>query len=218
MTKTLLASLLCVLASSFPATPSRAEEPSVSGAESIKKDLQAPSPPATATRGLTRGLTRGATLQAPPSTVTRSGMVSKSGGATRRTRSLEMIQVSVVSNANVSLRSIRFKLDSTELLDAASRRQVEELASALADLTAEGASFLIEGHTCSLGEADHNDQLSLDRAEKIRSELIARGVPPSALRAIGCGEAEARRDGVAPDAGEAILSPYRKVMVHREAK
>lgn len=129
-----------------------------------------------------------------------------------------MVDVAVAPQANVSLSNIRFKLGSTELLDETSVRQLDQLAAALKDLAGQGGRFLIEGHTCSKGDAERNDSLSYDRAEKVRGELIAKGVPASSLKAIGCGEAEAARAGVSNSSDEVVLGPYRKVMVHALAE
>jgi outer membrane protein OmpA-like peptidoglycan-associated protein len=46
----------------------------------------------------------------------------------------------------------------------------------------------IEGHADSRGSSEYNAQLSLRRAEAIRAWLIARGIAPERLRAVGRGE------------------------------
>ncbi len=132
-------------------------------------------------------------------------------------RSLVEVDISVSAQSNVSLEAIRFKLDSTELYDDASRRQLEELRTSLASLAASGISFLVEGHTCPRGDTKANDKLSLDRAEYVVRYLVNGDVPAKSLRALGCGEAQADRDGVTSDDSESVLRPYRKVMIHRIA-
>ena len=52
----------------------------------------------------------------------------------------------------MSFDNIFFKFDSTELRDDASRLQVEEIATTLKSPKLAGTRFLIEGHTCDLGE------------------------------------------------------------------
>ncbi len=130
-------------------------------------------------------------------------------------RSIEIVAdtVRVDPDAHISL-PITFALDSSTELTGNSSRQLEALANALKGMK-EGESYLIEGHTCVLGETDHNNRLSIARANFIVHSLIQRGVPARSLRAMGCGPAEAVKDGVSDDASEVVLAPYRKVMIHR---
>jgi outer membrane protein OmpA-like peptidoglycan-associated protein len=90
----------------------------------------------------------------------------------------------------VSFDNIFFKLDSTELRDDASRLQVNEIATALLSRELKSSSFLIEGHTCDLGEDDHNLKLSAKRADAIRKLLIKQGVGKNRLAALGFGESD----------------------------
>ena len=46
------------------------------------------------------------------------------------------------------------------------------------------------GHTDSVGADAENDSLSLQRAEKLRSEMLGLGIPPARIRAAGRGERE----------------------------
>lgn len=154
-----------------------------------------------------------------PATEKRSGYAleaSRSVGDS--SRSLTATEVKVESEARIELPNIRFKLGShTELADAASVAQLKQLALALKDLPS-GVKFLIEGHTCSSGSDEINNPLSARRADFVCQELIKSGVPASALKAIGCGAAEAHKDGVSQSASETRLAPYRKVMLHRIAQ
>ncbi len=147
----------------------------------------------------------------------RSGMVFDAARAAGSTRALAVVEVKVDPDAHISLDNIHFKIGSTELADAGSESQLTSLASALGDVP-EGTSFLIEGHTCTIGDDDTNDPLSIARANAVRDFLVGNGVSPDAVRAIGCGAAEAKKDGVPPTAGESKLAPYRKVMIHRIAQ
>jgi outer membrane protein OmpA-like peptidoglycan-associated protein len=131
-------------------------------------------------------------------------------------RSLVEVEVAVEPDANISV-PIRFGLNrSEELADQSSRLQLDEIAKALAAAPATD-TYLIEGHTCTLGETDHNNRLSIARANFIIEELRRRGVKAT-LDAIGCGPAEAAAKGVSADDGEAVLSAYRKVMLHKVAQ
>ena len=46
------------------------------------------------------------------------------------------------------------------------------------------------GHTDSVGADGENDSLSLQRAEKLRSEMLSLGIPAARIRAAGRGERE----------------------------
>ncbi len=47
--------------------------------------------------------------------------------------------------------------------------------------------FEVSGHTDSSGSAAHNKELSLKRAQKMRKELTARGIPEDEIVAVGRG-------------------------------
>lgn len=53
---------------------------------------------------------------------------------------------------------------------------------------------VIEGHTDTVGSDAYNKKLSQDRAEKVRSAMIARQFPPSRLVAKGLGESVLKRN------------------------
>ena len=48
-------------------------------------------------------------------------------------------------------------------------------------------SILIEGHTASVGKPQGEKQLSVERAEKIVSELVKRGLSAELFTAVGYG-------------------------------
>jgi OOP family OmpA-OmpF porin len=52
------------------------------------------------------------------------------------------------------------------------------------------AEIVVTGHTDTVGQPDFNDRLSLQRAETIAQLLIARGLPPASVTAVGRGERE----------------------------
>ena len=101
----------------------------------------------------------------------------------------ELVTVAA-TNVAESFENIYFKLDSTELRDKASADQVKEIAEALKSAKIRNRRFLIEGHTCDLGEAAYNLKLSAQRAQTIRQALIANGVAAGRLEIIGFGETE----------------------------
>lgn len=84
-----------------------------------------------------------------------------------------------------SRNAILFDSGSAHIADASSPA-IDELAGYLA-LCPE-ATVNVEGHTDSDGEADANLALSVSRAEAVIDALIARGVSPDRLYAVGYGE------------------------------
>ena len=82
---------------------------------------------------------------------------------------------------------INFDLDSAALTPIA-RANLNEMAAALADQRLSAVSFVIEGHTDARGDAWYNDDLSRRRAASVRGYLLARGVAPDKIEAVGLGE------------------------------
>ena len=86
-----------------------------------------------------------------------------------------------------------FKTDSDELqkgCDPKARRLANALVDAKKRLEAAGVRnfrFEVSGHTDSSGSAGHNRELSQKRAEKMKRELAAKGVPEGEIVAVGMG-------------------------------
>ena len=86
-----------------------------------------------------------------------------------------------------------FKTDSDELqkgCDPKSRRLANALVDAKKRLQSAGVQnfkFEVSGHTDSSGSAAHNKELSQRRAEKMKKELAAKGVPEGEIVAVGVG-------------------------------
>ena len=80
--------------------------------------------------------------------------------------------------------SVLFATGQSHLLPIA-KQKLDEVAKALKD---QGFNtLLIEGHTDSQGSARKNEELSLARAESVRSHLISQGLPSDKIRAQGLG-------------------------------
>lgn len=87
--------------------------------------------------------------------------------------------------------TIRFKSGSTEIADEFSRRQVQEIAQALADPALKQARLEIGGHTDGIGSEAYNMELSQRRAQAIKDALCrAKGVPCANLSAKGYGKGQ----------------------------
>jgi outer membrane protein OmpA-like peptidoglycan-associated protein len=64
------------------------------------------------------------------------------------------------------------------------------LVAALLSPELKGQRFVIEGHTDASGSTASNLRLSQARADEVRLYLVALGVHPSRLRAVGKGSSE----------------------------
>jgi len=85
----------------------------------------------------------------------------------------------------LTMRDVFFETDSAELTPAA-RRDLARLATYVREHP--DRNVVIEGHTDSQGSDAYNDELSLRRAESVRSYLAQQGVDAARLVAQGYGE------------------------------
>ena len=91
-------------------------------------------------------------------------------------------------------------LEGEDRLTAESESQIERIFADLA--TRSAAEISVIGHTDAMGATEFNDKLSLQRAEKIRGELVRRGIPAANISIAGRGERELlvpTEDGVAEE-------------------
>ena len=116
------------------------------------------------------------------------------------------VEVPVVPEQQIAFR-LRFKLDSTDLADTESAALIDRIASAMRALP--DAVFLLEGHTCDLGEAPHNQRLSEARALRVRTLLGDQGIPSSRLLSVGQGEAQSE----VPNISEENRALNRRVVI-----
>jgi outer membrane protein OmpA-like peptidoglycan-associated protein len=66
-----------------------------------------------------------------------------------------------------------------------------EFGRIMNELRGRGApDVIVIGHTDRVGNDAYNDRLSLQRAERVRSELVGLGIPESRIRTAGRGERE----------------------------
>lgn len=99
----------------------------------------------------------------------------------------------------LSIRNLRFVADQAELLPGEADR-LDTIAEVLSSVP--NGVFLITGHTADVGSAESQQVLSVERARRIAEGLIARGIPPGALRYEGRGGTEPVGDN-STDAGRA---------------
>ena len=100
----------------------------------------------------------------------------------------------VDSASAISFQNILFQLGSDEFLNEDSHQQVKHIASAMRRTI--GARFLVEGHTCDLGEKESNQSLSEARANAVVDYLVSRGVSGGNLSAVGYSELRPIADNV----------------------
>jgi outer membrane protein OmpA-like peptidoglycan-associated protein len=93
---------------------------------------------------------------------------------------------------------ILYFIEATDQFTPESQALVDQVLLAIASRPA--PELTVAGHTDAVGTDPYNDTLSLRRAERVRALLIARGIAPDSIRAIGRGKREPRvatPDGVA---------------------
>lgn len=100
-----------------------------------------------------------------------------------------------------------FETDSDQLTRE-SKAEAPEMLREVASRPA--AEVVVIGHTDRYGALDHNDRLSLARAEAVRRQLIELGFDPASLSVEGRGE----REPLVPTADEVRESNNRRVEVN----
>jgi outer membrane protein OmpA-like peptidoglycan-associated protein len=95
---------------------------------------------------------------------------------------------------------IKFEFDSAKLTERG-KRDLDVAAEALDHAQLRSSRFLLAGHTDSAGAPDHNEALSLERAESAYKYLVdKRGIDASRLETIGFGSRKPRVEGVSLEA------------------
>ncbi|MCB1210779.1 MAG: OmpA family protein [Verrucomicrobiales bacterium] len=122
----------------------------------------------------------------------------------------EEVAVSVDADTETRFENILFALDSDRLEGDVTKAQLQEIAKAMQ--AAGDETFLIEGHTCDLGSAEHNKELSQRRAEAVAMALETLGINRKRLDAVGFGEE--KRLTTATD--EAARAQNRRVQIYRK--
>jgi OmpA-OmpF porin, OOP family len=85
---------------------------------------------------------------------------------------------------------ILYFVEATDQFTPESQALVDQVMVAIASRPA--PELTVAGHTDAVGTDQYNDALSLRRAERVRALLIARGIAPASITAIGRGKREPR--------------------------
>jgi outer membrane protein OmpA-like peptidoglycan-associated protein len=86
---------------------------------------------------------------------------------------------------------ISFRLYFVTGTDALTEESKGELARMMEELRRRpAADILVIGHTDRVGADEANDELSLQRAERVKADLVAQGIAEASVRAAGRGERE----------------------------
>ncbi|MEW6336036.1 MAG: OmpA family protein [Acidobacteriota bacterium] len=119
------------------------------------------------------------------------------------------LEKTLVASGRARLYGILFDLDSATLRGE-SKTVLDEVVRVLEGQP--GWKLAIEGHTDSTGADAHNQALSQQRAESVRSYLTGKGAAAARLRAVGFGESKP----VADNATELGRAQNRRVELVRE--
>jgi len=85
---------------------------------------------------------------------------------------------------------ILYFVEATDQFTPESQALVDQVLLTIA--TRPAPELTVAGHTDAVGTDQYNDALSLRRAERVRALLVARGIPPASVAAVGRGKREPR--------------------------
>jgi len=85
---------------------------------------------------------------------------------------------------------ILYFVEATDQFTPESQALVDQVLLTIA--TRPAPELTVAGHTDTVGTDQYNDALSLRRAERIQALLVARGIPPASIAAVGRGKRELR--------------------------
>ena len=85
---------------------------------------------------------------------------------------------------------ILYFVEATDQFTPESQALVDQVLLTIA--TRPAPELTVAGHTDAVGTDQVNDALSLRRAERVQAMLIARGIPPTSIVAVGRGKRELR--------------------------
>ena len=122
----------------------------------------------------------------------------------------EIVEIQVDADTETRFTNILFAFNSDRLEGAGTHAQLAEIAQAMKLAGTE--LFLVEGHTCDLGDTTYNKDLSQRRAEAVVAALAALQVPRGRLDAIGFGEEKP----LDPATNDTAREKNRRVQIYRK--
>jgi outer membrane protein OmpA-like peptidoglycan-associated protein len=100
----------------------------------------------------------------------------------------EMFKEALEAQPMAPVRFLLYFVEGGDILTPESQRALEDV---LAEIKKRPApDLIVVGHTDRVGSVADNDRLALRRAEKIRTQLVARGIAADSIEASGRGERE----------------------------
>lgn len=107
-----------------------------------------------------------------------------------------------------------FAFNSTKLLPAGVK-QIDTLTEGLNKNELMNKHIIISGHTDRIGRKDENLRLSLARAESVKQQMIANGIPASIIETRGMGDSEPHVSCAGDRSATLIdcLAPNRRISV-----
>lgn len=118
--------------------------------------------------------------------------VSRRGAISRDTSSAQQVRQAYprlvdLQSAPPERFTLEFERGTSQLTAESQALITQVIARALARA---GGEIVVTGHTDRLGTVEANDQLSLERAQMIRAQLVGAGFDPARIEAVGRGERE----------------------------
>lgn len=126
--------------------------------------------------------------------------IDLSGYPEDKNQSIDLTLVAIEKGASVTLNNIFFEFGESELLASSFSElgRVVKLMEKNPDI-----EITIQGHTDNIGSDERNKQVSLDRAEAVRSYLISKGISSERISAKGMGDSQPVADN-STEAGRAL--------------
>lgn len=94
---------------------------------------------------------------------------------------------SLMDKANFKFKNIQFEFNSA-VLKTSSYEVLDQISTEIKKVPS--AKFVINGHSSAEGTPEHNQSLSLDRANSVKSYLVNSGVDSDNLNTTGYGESK----------------------------
>ena len=111
----------------------------------------------------------------------------------------------LAANQAVSINHLLFETDKAAILP----ESLPELKRIAVFVATYGYKVRLAGHTDDVGTPEHNQTLSLQRAEAVKQQLIAFGVPPENIKALGYGD----RKPLVPNDSDSSRALNRRVEI-----